>query len=147
MFFRDEADVRMIKNRVALREMKDRLADFFSSRPEILFSWLFGSLAEGKDNAYSDVDIAVYVANPILLHNVDWYLELKAELMRLTRHEVDLVLLNTAFPIVKHAANMHKVVLFSRDEQFEAEYSLQIIKEYNDVRYWANRSRKYLLER
>lgn len=130
-----------------LAKMSAQLADFFSGRPEILFSWLFGSYAAGKNNAYSDVDIAVYVSDPVFLNDVDWYLELKVELIRLTRHEVDLILLNTAAPLLKHAANMHKVVLFSRDELFEAEYSLRIIKEYNEVRYWARRSRQYLLER
>ena len=128
-------------------ELKAQLADFFAGKPDILFSWLFGSYAAGKNNAYSDVDIAVYVSDPVFLNDVDWYLELKVELIRLTRHEVDLILLNTAAPLLKHAANMHKVVLFSRDELFEAEYSLRIIKEYNEVRYWARRSRQYLLER
>lgn len=52
-------------------ELISQLAAFFSCRPEILFSWLFGSYATGKNNAYSDVDIAVYVANPLLLHDVD----------------------------------------------------------------------------
>ena len=130
-----------------LAEMTALLADFFSAKPEILFSWLFGSYAVGKNNAFSDVDIAIYVVNPELLNDVDWYLNLKVELMRLTRREVDLILLNSAAPLVKHAANMHKIVLFSRAELFEAEYSLRIIKEYNDVRYWASRSRRPLLER
>lgn len=67
--------------------------------------------------------------------------------MRLTRREVDLIVLNTASPLVQHAANMRKIVLFSRNELFEAEYSLRIIKECNDVRYWASRSRKHLLIR
>ena len=128
-------------------ELKAQLADFFAGKPEILFSWLFGSYATGKSNAYSDVDIAVYVADSLLIHDVDWYLTVKTELMRLTRHEVDLILLNTAQPLVKHAANMQKIVLFTRDELFEAEYSLRVIQEYNDVRYWARRSRQHLLER
>ncbi len=133
--------------KLTLDEMTVLLADFFSAKPEILFSWLFGSYASGKNNAFSDVDIAVYVVNPVLLNDVDWYLDLKVELMRLTRREVDLILLNSAAPLLKHAANMRKIVLFSRDELFEAEYSLRIIKEYNDVRYWASRSRRQLLER
>ena len=41
-----------------LAEMTGRLANFFSVRPDILFSWLFGSYAAGKSNAYSDVDIS-----------------------------------------------------------------------------------------
>lgn len=127
-------------------ELTAQLTDFFAGKPEVVFSWLFGSYAVGKNNAYSDVDIAIYVSNPSLLNDVDWYLDLKAELMYLTRHEVDLVLLNTAVPLVKHAANMNKITLFSRNERFEAEYCLWIIKEYNDIRYWASRSRRQLLE-
>jgi len=102
-----------------------------------VFAWLFGSCANGHNNCYSDIDIAVYIRDNILLNDVDWYLELKADIMELVHKEVDLVLLNNAKPLIKHAANMQKKMLLSRDPLFEAEYSLRVIKEYNDVRYWA----------
>lgn len=121
--------------------MIQRLRDFFASRDEFLFVWLFGSMATGKYNRYSDVDIAVYVKDEKLVRNIDWYLDLKVKLMDITKREVDLVILNIAKPIVKHAANMKKRVLSCSDPVFEAEYSLRIIKEYNDVRYWANKTR------
>ncbi|WP_425059167.1 hypothetical protein SCACP_38390 [Sporomusa carbonis] len=121
------------------------LESFFADRQEILFAWLFGSYASGRNNNYSDIDIAVYVKDQALLNDSDWYLSLKSEIMVLTHKEIDLIVLNHAKPLVKHVANMRKVVLLTRDPLFEAEYSLHIIKEYNDVRYWARHSRQYLL--
>lgn len=106
--------------------MFESLKKVFDGREEILFAWLFGSMAVGRANSRSDVDIAVYVSNPGLLEDVDWYLNLKVELMAATRREVDLILLNTAKPLVKHMANLHKIPLLSRDPLFEAEYSLRI---------------------
>lgn len=126
-------------------QLIDELKTFFITRQEVLFAWLFGSYARGCSNSYSDLDIAIYVKDRGLLHDIDWYLGLKSDLMVLTHKEIDLIILNTAKPLVKHEANMKKVVLLSRDALFEAEYSLRIIKEYNDARYWARRSRQYLL--
>jgi len=123
----------------------DNLKNFFAAKPEILFCWLFGSYAIGRENVASDIDIAVYVKDHTLLNDTDWYLGLKADLEDLTRKEIDLIVLNCAQPLLRHVANMRKVVVLSRDPRFEAEYSLRIIKEYNDVRYWARRSRQRLL--
>ena len=123
----------------------NKLKDFFTARQEVLFAWLFGSYARGRSHSHSDIDIAVYLKDRSLLNDADWYLGLKAEIMVLTHREIDLIILNNAKPLVKHAANMHKVMLLSRDALFEAEYSLRIVKEYNDVRYWARRSRQHLL--
>ncbi|MCX7781656.1 MAG: nucleotidyltransferase domain-containing protein [Negativicutes bacterium] len=123
----------------------NKLMDFFATKEEVLFAWLFGSYASGRNNRHSDVDIAIYVKETGLLLDLDWYLSVKADLMALTKREVDLILLNTAKPLVKHVANRKKVVLLSRAPLFEAEYSLRVLKEYNDTRYWARRSRQRLL--
>lgn len=126
--------------------MINGLKEFFNNRNELLFVWLFGSMATQKMNKFSDVDIAVYVKDERLIDDYDWYLELKVQLMKITKREVDLIILNSAAPLVKHAANMKKRVLLSRIPLFEAEYSLAIIKEYNDVRYWARQTRRRYLE-
>ena len=126
--------------------MINGLKEFFNTRNELLFAWLFGSMATQKMNKFSDVDIAVYVKDERLIDDYDWYLELKVQLMKITKREVDLIILNSAAPLVKHAANMQKCVLLSRIPLFEAEYSLAIIKEYNDVRYWARQTRRRYLE-
>lgn len=122
-------------------DLINKLRDFFYTRQELLFVWLFGSVATGKTNCFSDVDIAIYLSDKTLINDFDWYLELKVKLMDITKREVDLVVLNTANSLVKHMANMQKVVLLSRAALFEAEYSLAIIKEYNDVRYWGRKTR------
>ncbi|MBP2664725.1 MAG: polymerase beta, Nucleotidyltransferase [Firmicutes bacterium] len=126
--------------------MINGLKEFFNTRNELLFAWLFGSMATQKANKFSDVDMAVYVKDERLINDYDWYLELKVQLMKITKREVDLIILNSAAPLVKHAANMQKRVLLSRIPLFEAEYSLAIIKEYNDVRYWARQTRRRYLE-
>ncbi|EIW20880.1 MULTISPECIES: type VII toxin-antitoxin system MntA family adenylyltransferase antitoxin [Pelosinus] len=123
----------------------ERLKDFFAERQDIMFAWLFGSSATGLTTRFSDIDIAVYVRDHTVLTDMDWYLQLKADLMELVNKEIDLVVLNNARPLIKHTANMQKKVLLSRNALFEAEYSLRVVKEYNDVRYWSRYSRQNLL--
>lgn len=123
-------------------ELIAKLQDFFATRREILFAYLFGSLAQGTANRYSDMDIAVYLAEPEKAADLEWYLTLKTDLMLLARREVDVVILNTAKPLVKHAVNQGKIALLSRDKLFESEYVLRVIREYNDVRRWSNLSNR-----
>lgn len=44
-----------------LEEIKTKLKNFFSQKPEIKFAYLFGSLARKKINKLSDIDLAVYI--------------------------------------------------------------------------------------
>lgn len=126
-------------------DLIQKLRDFFAERQDIMFAWLFGSYATGFTTRFSDMDIAVYVEDHTVLTDMDWYLQLKADLMELVNKEIDLVVLNNAKPLIKHTANMQKKKLLSRNTLFEAEYSLRVVKEYNDVRYWARCSRQHLL--
>lgn len=126
-------------------ELIARLRAFFAPRREILFAYLFGSFAKGTANRYSDLDIAVYLAEPDKAADLDWYMALKTDLMLLVRREVDVVILNIAKPIVKHAVNQGKIELLSRDKLFESEYVLRAIREYNDVRRWSNLSYRHKL--
>ena len=70
-------------------------ADYLKSNPEVIFSYLFGSLARRPPSPLSDVDIAVY-----LKPGTDFAeskLEILGQLMDILQtDEVDLVILNTA---------------------------------------------------
>ena len=46
---------------------------------------------------------SIFVSDASCLEDLDWCLGLKVELMALMRREVDLILLNTAKPLIKHA--------------------------------------------
>lgn len=72
-----------------------RAEDYLKAEPDILFAYLFGSLATGKPMPLSDIDIAVFIRQGI--DPVEKKMEILGHLMDLLEtDEIDLVLLNTA---------------------------------------------------
>lgn len=53
----------------------------------IVFAYIFGSYAQGKARADSDIDIAIYLAEAI---EIETYLEIKMLLAEVCKREVDL---------------------------------------------------------
>lgn len=94
-----------------------RLSEALQSRPEVLDGYLFGSQASGRAQAYSDIDVAVFVARD---HPLDadfgYQAELTAFLMgALATNAIDVVVLNRAGPLLYHRVLAHGVRLLSRD--------------------------------
>jgi len=68
---------------------------YLQSKPDILFSYLFGSLSKEKPLPLSDIDIAVYLRNDANL--LGSKIEILGKLIDLLQtDEIDLVVLNTA---------------------------------------------------
>lgn len=85
--------------------------------PEVLDGYLFGSLARGDAGATSDVDVAVYLDEGLTaLERGRFALELAAELMsQLARNDVDVVVLNSAPPLLYHRVLRDGERLLTRD--------------------------------
>ena len=83
---------------------------YLRSHPEVVFAYLFGSLAKGKPTPLSDVDIAIFV------NGVVDFAETKLEILgRLTdilqTDEIDLVLLNIAnLPLIHNVLKNHRLI-------------------------------------
>jgi predicted nucleotidyltransferase len=73
---------------------------YLEAHPKTLFAYLFGSLARGIPLPLSDVDIAVYIADYLLVKEDK--LDILGKLMDILQtDEIDLVILNTAgLPII-----------------------------------------------
>ncbi len=72
-----------------------QLEQFFQKEKQIIFAYLFGSLAKGNVHPLADVDIGVYLTTLEAL--ADYKLELFLRLSDiLGTSEIDLVVLNTA---------------------------------------------------
>ncbi|WP_136805319.1 type VII toxin-antitoxin system MntA family adenylyltransferase antitoxin [Desulfosediminicola flagellatus] len=78
----------------SIQEVSAKLLPLFNGSADVVFTFLFGSLASGHYSHLSDVDIAVYVKDP---HNFSFNdkLTLQADCCRaLKRNDVDLVVVN-----------------------------------------------------
>lgn len=96
-------------------ELRSRLTRALERRPEVLEAYLFGSEAQDRAQAHSDVDVAVYVAE-VPDAAFGYEAELAADLMSaLGQNRVDVVLLNRAPPLLYHRVLRDGARLFSRN--------------------------------
>jgi len=96
-------------------DLRRRLTGALERRPEVLEAYLFGSRAQGRAQAHSDVDVAVYVAE-VPDAPFGFEAEIAAEVMAaLGESRVDVVLLNRAPPLLYHRVLRDGERLLSRD--------------------------------
>ena len=89
--------------------------NYFESRKDVLFAYLFGSLSKGKPSPLSDVDVAVFLREGDLLEK---RLEILGHLMEILKtDEVDLVILNTA-PLPLRMRIIQQKTLLADNEPF-----------------------------
>jgi predicted nucleotidyltransferase len=94
-----------------------RLAEGLQPRREVLEAYLFGSAATGSAQAHSDIDVAVYLADPRPeVPPFGYAADLAAALMRaLHARRVDVVILNEAPPLLYHRVLRDGIRVLSRD--------------------------------
>ena len=100
--------------------VKQALGFFFESRPEIDVAFLFGSMATGRNNALSDIDIALLVDRDKIRdeeYPYGYKAHVLADLIGLLKtNDVDLVLLDEAGTLLKHRVLYFGKLLFCRNE-------------------------------
>jgi predicted nucleotidyltransferase len=102
-------------------------AGYLRSREEVVFAYLFGSLAKGKPTPLSDIDIAVYLSTEEDLP------EKKLEILGglndiLGTDEVDLVMLNSAPLVLEIGILENKQVIVDKDPFFRHKYESLVMR-------------------
>lgn len=112
---------------------------------KILLVYLFGSQVKGSVGKLSDVDIAVLFEKEPSLNKI---LELIGDLKEvLKRDDVDVVSLNTASPLLKNQAVIHGKLIYFRDKNQVADFTKQVLEEYEDAIFLRQSYYKYLENR
>ena len=121
------------------------LAEVFEGDIKILVAYLFGSKSRGLHTPESDTDIAVLLSE--LPENLlDYYLDLMDRVSRVLGDSVDLVVLNTVPPLLRHQVIKYGRVLYSRDERARVEFEARAGKEYLDLKRRRERYDEALME-
>jgi len=110
------------------------LVDFLATQPDVVAAYLFGSLAEGRATPHSDVDTAILLADasdPMAVG--DRQLQLMGELERFADREVDVVMLNTAPPVLQHQVLRHGRLLYERNRRARVDFEVRAGKIYADL--------------
>lgn len=133
--------------------IKRRLAPYFARRREVLLAYLFGSVAQGRMNKLSDIDIALLVDEK-KFKKLDakepygYKAAMIANLMGLLhKNEIDLVLLHEAPPLLAHEVIRTGTLLFYRNENERIAFEVQTKKNYLDTKPLREIKRHYLYER
>ena len=119
--------------------------EYLESHPKVLFSYIFGSLAKGRQLPLSDVDIAVYLAETFDV--TDDKLEILGKLIGILQtDEFDLVVLNTAgLPLIMHVLRNKKIIV-DKDPFARHIFESLMMRKYFDfsIKESAQLKRRYL---
>jgi hypothetical protein len=112
------------------------LVAFLATQEDIVAAYLFGSLAQGRATPRSDIDIAVLlnrVPDPLSDDSFPQF-RLMDELRRFADREVDVIVLNTAPPVLKDQVLRCGRRVFERDRQARVEFEVRAGQEYEDLK-------------
>jgi uncharacterized protein len=120
-----------------VKDIREKLAAFFSQRPEIRFAYLFGSLAKGTQNRLSDLDVAVFVDYRLVKPESCPYgykASLITELMQLLQlNEVDVVILNESPPLLRYEVVRYGVPLYEVNRAERISFQASTFSRYFDL--------------
>jgi len=136
------------KNRRGLRNTKNkgltsRLGAFFNEEGNVKLAFLIGSFAKGTAREDSDVDVAVLFGSRPDMEDA---LELTERLSLLLKRDVDLVVLDTAGPVIKMQALKTGVLLRAAEGAYE-DFFVATINEYDDLKYLRREAEESILRR
>ena len=103
----------------------------FEEDPWIQVAYLYGSKSRGSQTPLSDTDVAVLLSE-LPENMLDYHLDLTDRISKVMGDDVDLVILNTAPPLLRYQVIKHGTVLYSRDEKTRVEFEAKATGEYLD---------------
>ncbi len=114
------------------------LKEYFEKEDNVIFAYLFGSYAKGKERENSDVDIAVYVNEEIANDSkkvLDFQIKHMSNISDILKKEVDLVILNHASPLLRHEVISEGILLVEKDHNKLVNFKKMSFYYYQD---WLN---------
>ena len=112
---------------------KEKLNEYFKSKNEVLAVYLFGSTARGKENAYSDVDIAILYDDSVPASEyTDRQISLIVELSAIINKNVDVVVLNRAGAYLKFQVMREGVRIYESPKRQGRPFEARAMIEYFD---------------
>ena len=121
----------VVKGGKVRRDISEDLTTLLRGEKGVLVAYLFGSHARKVHTEKSDIDIAVLLSEtPKDL--LGYYLRLMNGLSEILGNEVDLVILNSSPPLLKHQVIKYGEIVFSRSEGARIAFEARAQSEYLD---------------
>lgn len=129
---------------LTINEIARRLRPVLEKHPEIEAAFLFGSHAEGRAHAESDLDLALVGPREAIETTK---LDLLAELTRAGFDRIDLVLLDGADPALRFEAVRPNCLVYARPDFDRGSYYSLALREYFDFEPYLRVQREALKRR
>jgi len=97
-----------------LENLFRKIKDFLEKDPNIVFALVFGSAATGKLRKDSDIDVAIYVKNPV------------------SGYEVLSLMQKLTSPLLRHQVMKNRKELFIKDFSVYSKFRKNIIDDYQE---------------
>lgn len=134
------------KNQCLMDSMQLQFISEHLGKYPVVFAYLFGSQAIGRQTPLSDMDIAVFLEKTASRsERFDIRLRLSNELSAVLKTRADLIVMNDipvqlAYEIIKHGK-----ALFCRDRDARVDTETEILSRYLDRRYYDKRRTECVL--
>ena len=119
-------------------DIRQILKEYFEGHPEIEVAYIFGSVACGKANVLSDIDIAIILDSQQVnerLYRYGYKAEILTDLIKaLKTNNVDLVILDEANSLLKHRVLYFGKLIYSKNEKKRIQFQIDTINELNDFK-------------
>jgi predicted nucleotidyltransferase len=127
------------------KEILEALRKILKSEKKISVAYLFGSHAKKMNTPMSDIDVAILLSEtPKKL--LEYHLYLVNKLSEILGNNLDLIILNTAPPMLKHQIIKYGKIIYSRDEQERVIFEAKAESEYLDFSRALRRYDEYLIK-
>jgi len=126
-----------------------KLKDHLYQKEEIIFAYIYGSVARDQANRLSDIDLAVYIdedkkpeAGPFGYRS-----DLITELQPLAGNDIDLIILNDASNLLAYNVFKEGKLLFNKDPDLRTRVQARTVDKYLDFLPMLKVQERYLNER
>lgn len=114
-----------------IKEILNSKIEYLKNKYSISLLYVFGSYATGKNNGNSDLDIAILLKDNYVPMAK---LELLGDLnIIFKRDDIDLVILNSASPVLKFQVVKYGAKLYMEDEVDKVNFEAKVVSEYMDM--------------
>lgn len=129
-------------------EVPESFLDYLKSRPEIVAAYLFGSVAAGKAHKFSDVDVALLLAEPVDRDKA-WEIRLEAmgEAEKAFNREADVAMLHEVGSLLKFQVIHKGRLIYERDRKARIGFEVRARSEYFDFKPYLDEQQKQFLQR
>lgn len=129
--------------KITLNEAVEKIKKALEKNQNVIFAYLYGSVATGKTHKFSDIDIAVYLQD----YTADNFLKILASLPTDIPYEIDVRVLNMAPPLLRYSIIKNGRLLFTRNNRMTKDFVYRTLVEALEIKEDIEKIIKAKLER